>query len=178
MLIQKLMKQQQEEQEAAYRDERLRKCKQMQTYQRKDRALEIQRVREEKQKVMELESKKEAKSREFERKQQIENQKEQYRKINWDKKMQRRRVNIEIASGIVDLMLDFADEVYDTSMIQKGKKLTKAQWREFSAIFVEGKKVSLRNIKKKIADTSESQKDADGNSVLQVSENMAAHRIL
>ena len=75
---------------------------------------------------MELESKKEAKSREFERKQQIENQKEQYRKINWDKKMQRRRVNIEIASGIVDLMLDFADEVYDTSMIQKGKKLTKA----------------------------------------------------
>ena len=41
MLIQKLMKQQQEEQEAAYRDERLRKCKQMQTYQRKDRALEI-----------------------------------------------------------------------------------------------------------------------------------------
>ena len=77
--------------------------------------MEIQRVRDEKYKIMEHESKLVAKSREFERKQQIERQKEDYRKINWDKKMSGRRVNIEIASGIVDLMLDFADEVFDTS---------------------------------------------------------------
>ena len=73
--------------------------------------------------------------------------------------MQKRRVNIEIASGIVDLMLDFADEVYDVTNAQAGKKLTKAQWREFSGIFVDGKKVTLRNIKKKIADTDSAQKD-------------------
>ena len=115
--------------------------------------MEIQRVRDEKYKIMEQESKREAKSREFERQQQIERQKEEYRKINWDKKMERRKVNIEIASGVVDLILDFADEVYDTTNQQSGKKLTKAQWREFSGIFVEGKKVSLRNVKKKIADT-------------------------
>lgn len=53
MLIQKLMKQQKDEQNDAYRDERLRKCKAMQAEQRKDRALEIQRVRDEKYKIME-----------------------------------------------------------------------------------------------------------------------------
>ena len=53
MLIQKLMKQQKDEQNDAYRDERLRKCKTMQAEQRKDRALEIQRVRDEKYKIME-----------------------------------------------------------------------------------------------------------------------------
>jgi len=46
--------------------------------------------------------------------------------------------------------MDFADEVFSVTQKQHGKKMTKAQWREFSNIFVEGKKVSLRNVKKSI----------------------------
>ena len=40
--------------------------------------------------------------------------------------MGKRRVNIEIASGIVDLVLDMADEVYDMTLQAPNKKLTKA----------------------------------------------------
>lgn len=40
--------------------------------------------------------------------------------------MAKRRINIEIASGVVDLMMDFAEEVFQTSQNQKGKKLNKA----------------------------------------------------
>ena len=125
---------------------------------------------------MEEQSKLEAKSREFERKQQIELQKEEYRKINWDKKMGKRRVNIEIASGIVDLVLDMADEVYDMTLQAPNKKLTKAQWREFSGIFVEGKKVSLRNVKKAIVDADAVRKEDDG--ALQIPEQVPAFRLL
>ncbi len=39
--------------------------------------------------------------------------------------------------------------------------MTKVQWREFSGIFVEGKKVSLRNVKKAIVETEDSQKAED-----------------
>jgi len=35
-------------------------------------------------------------------------------------------VNIEIASEVADLIMDFADEVFDVTQDQKGKKLTKA----------------------------------------------------
>lgn len=59
--------------------------------------------------------------------------------------------------------MDLADEVYDVTQNQPGKKLTKAQWREFSGIFVDGKKCSLRNIKKAIVDTEETeQKNEEG----------------
>jgi len=46
-----------------------------------------------------------------------------------------------------------ADEVFATVQHQPGNKMTKLQWREFSSIFVEGKKVSLRNIKKAIVES-------------------------
>ena len=160
MLIQKLMKQQTEEQNNAYADERLRKCKAMITEQRRDRALQTQEVRDAKHKIMEQEAKREAKGREAQRKQQIERQQEEYSKIHRETKLQKRGLNIEICSGIVDLILDVADEVYDVTQKQPGKKLTKAQWREFSAIFVDGKKVTLRNFKKQIVDL-EKQKDQD-----------------
>ena len=59
-------------------------------------------------------------------------------------------MNIEIASGVIDLIMDMADEVYDVTRDQPGNKMTKAQWREFSTLFIDGKKCTLRNIKKKI----------------------------
>ena len=53
MLIEKLMKQQKEEQDNAYADERLRKCKQMLFEGRKERAMETQAKRDAKYKEME-----------------------------------------------------------------------------------------------------------------------------
>ena len=76
----------------------------------------------------------------------------EYENIRKETKKQKRRVNIEIASGVIDLILDMADEVYDTTVNQPGRKLTKGQWREFSNLFIDGKKCSLRNIKKPILD--------------------------
>ena len=75
---------------------------------------------------MEEQSKLEAKSREAERKIQIQEQKEQYEKIHRTTKLAKRRVNIEIASGIVDLIMDLADETFDVSTNQPGNKLSKA----------------------------------------------------
>lgn len=91
--------------------------------------------------------------------------------------MIKRSLNIEIASGVVDLVLDLADEVFDVSSKQPGKKLTKAQWREFSQMFIDGKKVSLRNIKKQIVDADKDQK-AEEDGVLTVPSNIPAHEIL
>ena len=72
-------------------------------------------------------------------------------------------MNIEICSGVIDLIMDLADEVYDTTVNQPGKKLTKPQWREFSGLFVDGKKCSLRNIKRNVVDTNESSRqDEEG----------------
>lgn len=90
--------------------------------------------------------------------------------------MGKRRVNIEIASGIVDLVLDMADEVYDMTLQAPNKKLTKAQWREFSGIFAEGKKVSLRNVRKAIVDADAVRKDDEG--TLQIPEQVPAFRLL
>ena len=49
----------------------------------------------------------------------------EYENIRKETKKQKRRVNIEIASGVIDLILDMADEVYDTTVNQPGRKLTK-----------------------------------------------------
>ena len=64
MLIQKLLKQQREEQEAAYQDERFRNCKKILTAQRRTKALAIQAAREAKQKEMLEQGRIETKSRE------------------------------------------------------------------------------------------------------------------
>lgn len=91
--------------------------------------------------------------------------------------MQKRSLNIEIASGVVDLILDLADEVFDVSSKQPGKKLTKPQWREFSQMFIDGKKVSLRNVKKQILETEKDQKTEE-EGFLTVPSNIPAYEIL
>ena len=80
-------------------------------------------------------------------------------------KLQQRKLNIEIVSGVVDLVLDMADEVFDLVKEQPGRKMTKAQWRELSGIFVEGKKCSLRFIKKQKFDTDETQQSDEENTI-------------
>ena len=52
--------------------------------------------------------------------------KAEYTKIRRSEKMAKRRVNIEIASGVADLLIDLAEDVYSTQITQHGHKLTKA----------------------------------------------------
>ena len=91
--------------------------------------------------------------------------------------MQKRRVNIEIASGVVDLIMDLAEEVFQTTINQNGKKINKAQWREFTNIFIDGKKCSLRNIRKSIVDADAVQKGEEEGAI-HVSPNASAVQIL
>ena len=116
----------------------------------------IQAKRDARYKQMEEEGKVEVKHREAARKIQIDQQKIEYAGIRRDTIQKKRRVNIEIASAVIDLIVDMSDEVFDTTMHQPGRKLTKSQWREFSEIFVDGKKCSLRNVKKQILDDGSS----------------------
>ena len=57
--------------------------------------------------------------------------------------------------------MDMADEVFDVTRDQPSNKLTKAQWREFSGLFVDGKKCTLRNIKKKVAGADQIQSEEE-----------------
>ena len=127
----------------------------MQFAQRKTRTMQTQANREAVYKQMEQQSKKDSVAREAQRKLHLQQQKEEYAGIHRETKKQKRMINIEIVSEVVDLIMDMADEVFDVSRDQPGKKMTKAQYREFSQIFIDGKKCSLRNIKKQIVDTEE-----------------------
>ena len=89
---------------------------------------------------------------EAKRKQEIEKQRLEYAKIKKVKKTETRKVNIEIASEIIDLIMDLGNEAIDIMKSREDKKLTKEEWRDFTTIFKEGKRVSLRNIVKKHVD--------------------------
>ena len=141
----------------------------MQADQRRDKALEIQAKREAKYREMEEQSRAETKHREAARKIQTKEQMGEYEVIRRETKRQKRALNIEIASGVIDLIMDMADEVYDVTREQPGNKLTKAQWREFSTLFVEGKKCTLRNIKKRVAGADQISYGGDDEDGLQIS---------
>ena len=94
----------------------------------------------------------EFRAEEAKRKQDIEKQRLEYEKIKKVKKTERRKVNIEIASEIIDLIMDLGNEAIDIMKSREDKKLTKEEWRDFTTIFKEGKRVSLRNIVKKHVD--------------------------
>ena len=69
-----------------------------------------------------------------------------------------------------------AEEVYATQKSQPGNKLTKAQWREFTDIFAQGKKVSLRNISKKVVSADDKTDDEMG--ALNIDPNLQPFQIL
>ena len=175
-LVQKLLEQQKEEQNNAYANKRLIKCKAMVIAQRRSKALEIQAKRETRYKEMEEESKGETMHREAARKIQIEEQKVEYKGIRRETQKVKRSLNIEICSGVIDLIIDMADEVFDVTQNQPGKKLTKGQWREFSELFVDGKKCTLRNISKQSLNADEGS-IADEEGALHIPSNLTAAAI-
>ena len=157
MLVEKLLNREKEEQKQAYIDERMRKCKAMQVENRRLKAVGIGETRDQQMKEIEERRIAEVKANEAQRFADIEDQRKQYAALRKEQKWARRRVNLEIASGLVDLLMDVAEETYATQQSNPGKKLKKEQWREFMDIFKAGKKVSLRNVVKKVAQLDSSQ---------------------
>jgi hypothetical protein len=96
----------------------------------------------------------ETKAAEPKRKEEIAKQRTDFVKAAKEQKAKKRRVSVEIASGLVDLLLDLGSEVYDVMRASENKKLTKEDWREFMTIFKDGKKASLRKVVKKVIDPS------------------------
>lgn len=81
--------------------------------------------------------------------------------------MEKRAVNIEIASGLVDLIFDVAEETFEVVSRSETHQIPNPEWRNFMNIFKSGKKVSLRNLKAAptVAD------DPSNREVLQIPEN-------
>ena len=151
MLVEKLLNREKEEQKQAYIDARMRKCKAMQIENRRLKAVQIGDKRDMKMKEIEEQRIAEVKANEAQRNADIAEQKKQYASLRKEQKWAKRRVNLEIASGLVDLIMDIAEETYSVQQSSVNKKLKKEQWREFMDIFKAGKKVSLRNVSKKVA---------------------------
>jgi hypothetical protein len=60
--------------------------------------------------------------------------------------MEKRVVNIEIASSLVDLLMDLADETFEVVNTNESHQIPNPVWRQFTGIFKDGKKCSLRNV--------------------------------
>ena len=73
------------------------------------------------------------------------------KKARREEKAKRRRVNVEIASEVIDLIMDVADEAFDFQVAHHSKPederlMDKGTWRRWMDIFTQGKKVSEQNI--------------------------------
>lgn len=80
---------------------------------RKHVALTLEEKRRLQNEAAEEKRQKSVKDVEAERARQNETRRQEAKKATFEKKMQKRSVNIEIASGLVDLILDMADETFD-----------------------------------------------------------------
>ncbi len=67
-----------------------------------------------------------------------------------DKKLEKRALNIEIASGVLDLIMDLADETFDVVAASKDYQIPNPEWRQLIGLFSNGKKASLRNVKQSV----------------------------
>lgn len=76
-------------------------------------------------------------------KKEVKDKKKFYRDVRRQEKLGKRKVNIEVISEVVDLILDVANEAYEKTQKRKNKKLDKAEWRDWMSIFSEGKLLSL-----------------------------------
>ena len=83
-----------------------------------------------------------AEEAEITRQKEKEGKKDEIKRIRREQKLKKRSVNIEIASEIIDLIMDVADEAFDFQEKKTGENLGKPEWRKWMDIFTDGKKVS------------------------------------
>lgn len=83
---------------------------------------------------------------EAERNRQNEARRVELKRVHREQKLAKRALNIEIASGLVDLIMDLADETHDITSQSETNQISNPEWREFMHLFKKGKKVSLRNV--------------------------------
>ena len=112
MLVEKLLKREQEEMKQAYIDARVRKCKAMQLENRRLKAEATGEKRQTQMKEIDEQRVAEVKANEGARAAQIEQSRQQYAVLRREQKTGKRSVNIEIASGLVDLLMDLAEETF------------------------------------------------------------------
>jgi hypothetical protein len=77
---------------------------------------------------------------EVDRKAEKEKRKLELKDLRRNEKAIKRHLNVEICSEIIDLIMDVADEAFDS------KEMPKPKWREWMEVFTQGKKVSEINM--------------------------------
>ena len=163
-LIQRLLEKQTAEQKTAYTRQRQEKCRQVVFKNRSAKAKETDRVKQERNDQIEQEMKKAAEENEPKRQATHQAQKDQLVIQRREEKRKKRRVNIEIASELIDVILDVADVAYNslldapveqespdidqftTQIFGEEQLIKKAQWRHWMGIIASGKKVSEENL--------------------------------
>lgn len=142
LLLQKLLAKQTAEQKQSYANWRAEKCKQIVTANKIQKAAAFKEERQEKTAQIEKQMRDEAIAGEDDRMLQHFENKQQLKMIRREEKLKRRRVNIEIASEIIDLIMDVADEAFDFQQNHKDeedeyeRKLKKETWRDWMSIFI------------------------------------------
>lgn len=142
LLIQKLLKQQADEQKMAYLDARQIRCKELVVESRRVKALELEEKRQ--QQIEEIERKrKETMPQQIKKHvSEIQERKVGFVALRREEKSKKRGVHVEICSEVIDLILDIANEAYDEQQKAASKKLEKPMWREWMKYFKENKLVS------------------------------------
>jgi hypothetical protein len=134
------LKQQTEEKNNAYTNWRDKKCREMIFENKKSDAAKIENVKELKNQKIDTEQKKMSYGVEEDRKIEKEKRKVELKDFRRQEKAKKRHLNVEICSEILDLIMDVADEAFDSKEIQK------PMWRNWMEVFTQGKKVSEINM--------------------------------
>lgn len=140
--IQRLLAAQSEEKDQAYLMWRGTKCKKMVTDNKRSVAFKRKIAKEVRNKEIDNEMRKIGEKGDAHRAMEKDGRQEKFRKLRREEKLKKRAVNVEIASEIIDLIMDVADEAYDFQEKQTGESLGKPEWRKWMSIFTDGKKVS------------------------------------
>ena len=154
-------------------DRRRIACKETEFNDRRRIACELEIERDAATKQVELQAVEDSRAFEAQRKKDLEQQRIEVQKRHREEKMKKRSVNIEIASGLMDLVMDLADETYDISQQSENKRISKSDWREFLQIFKDGKRVSMRNVK-----PQQQLEGATRTSALAINKDALAHDLL
>jgi hypothetical protein len=141
-MIEKLLKQQAEEQKFAYLEQREAACKELVFESRRTKALQNEDKR--RSQIEELEKKRsEGMPAQIQKHQtEIAERKKDFQALRREEKAKKRLVNVEICSEVIDLIMDIANEAYEETKKNSNGKIDKPVWREWMKYFKDNKLVS------------------------------------